>query len=301
MPIVSRGYQPEDDFQRVMGFLRDTYAETKSLHNWFPSRFENSRGEMALHTRIWEEFKEGTPEPRIVAMANPEIEFLYFIQIHPDYGFLEEEIIRWIEDHSASQKPDPSRELRLSIVSLEGNPAREGALRERGFEKGPVYGILRLRSVDAPIPDYRPPDGFEIRSVRPDTDFNRIADGIRVVFGHGEWFTGEVLEGISRASFYREDLDLVAVAPDGYIASFCTFRIDTPSGITELEPIGTLPEYRRLGLAKALLSEGFKRLKKYGPTLLHIGGAANTPEANRLYEVTGFTEAYNYHFWHKMV
>lgn len=300
MPIVTRGYQPVNDFQLVMDFLRETYAETGSLQNWFPSRFENSREEMAKDTRIWEEMKEGQREPRIVAMANPEIKYQYFIQIHPDFYFLEEEIIRWIEEYSIAMKPD-SRALNISIVVLEGNPAREVALREREWQKGSVYGILRLRSVDDPIPDYMVPDGFKIRSVRPDKDFDRIADGIRVVFGHGEWFTGEILRGISQASFYRENLDLVVVAHDGSIASFCTFRIDPLSGITELEPMGTLPEYRRLGLAKALLSEGFKRLKEYNPTLLHIGGAPDTPEANRLYEVTGFTKAYNYIFWHKMV
>jgi ribosomal protein S18 acetylase RimI-like enzyme len=199
-----------------------------------------------------------------------------------------------------SHKPDHNKDLKVSIVSLEGNTARESALRENGFKKGSIYGIIRIRSVEAPIPDYKPPDGFKIRSVQPEKDINIIADAIRVIFGHGEWFTGEVLEETSRASFYKEDLDLVAVAPDGSIASFCTFRFDSPSGITELEPIGTLPKYRKLGLAKALLSEGFKRLKKYEPKLLLVG-AANTPEANRLYEVTGFTDAYYHYFWNKMI
>ncbi len=111
----------------------------------------------------------------------------------------------------------------------------------------------------------------------------------------------EVLEGLSRASFYRGDLDLVAVAPGGDIASFCTFRMDPPSRVTELEPIGTLPEYRRLGLAKALLVEGFRRLAKYDPTLLYIGGAADTPEANRLYEVTGFNGRFDYYYWYKTI
>lgn len=122
-----------------------------------------------------------------------------------------------------------------------------------------------------------------------------------MVFGHGEWFTAEVLEGLSRTSFYNRDLDLVAVAPDGSIASFCTFRMDPPSRITELEPMGTHPDHRRRGLAKALLSEGFRRLRGYNPTLLYIGGAADTSEANRLYEVTGFREKYYYYHWYKTI
>jgi ribosomal protein S18 acetylase RimI-like enzyme len=298
MPVVSRVYDPELDFQRVMGFLRDSFAETGSLHNWLPPRFENSRSEMAAGTRLWEEV--GGSEPRIVAVANPEARFLYFIQMDPDYAYLEGEVVEWIVDYCASQKASDEG-LKISVVALEGNPAREAAVREHGFERGQVYGILRLRALDAPVPDFRLPEEFVIRSVRPEEDFDRIAAAIRVVFGHGEWFTGEVLEELSRASFYRGDLDLVAVAPSGDIASFCTFRMDPPSRATELEPMGTLPEYRRMGLAKALLVEGFRRLARHDPMLLYIGGAADTPEANRLYEVTGFTERYDYYYWHKTI
>ena len=295
MPVVSREYDAELDFQRVMGFLRGSFAETGSLHNWLPPRFENSRAEVATGTRLWEEV--GGPEPRIVAVANPESRFLYFIQMDPEYAHLEGEVVEWIVDYCTSQKPS-CEGLKISIVALEGNPAREAALREQGFERGRVYGIFRLRDVDAPIPDFSLPDGYVIRSVRPEEDFDRIAAAIRVVFGHGEWFTAEVLQGLSRASFYLGDLDLVVVAPNGGIASFCTFRMDPQSRVTELEPMGTLPEHRGMGLAKAILVEGFRRLAKYDPTLLYIGGAADTPEANRLYEVTGFTERYDYYHWH---
>ncbi len=296
MPVVSRGYNPELDFQGVMDFLRDSFAKTGSLHNWLPPQFENARAEMAAGTRLWEEV--GGPEPRIVAVANPEVRLLHFIQMDPDYAYLEGEVVEWIVDYCTFQKAS-GEELKISIVALEGNPAREAALREHGFERGQVYGIYRLRDVDAPIPDYGPPEGYVIRSVQPAEAFDRIAAAIRVVFSHGEWFTGEVLEELSRASFYRGDLDLVAVAPSGDVASFCTFRMDPPSRVTELEPMGTLPEHRRMGLAKALLVEEFRRLAKYDPTLLYFGGAADTPEANRLYVVTEFTERYDYYYWHK--
>lgn len=304
MQIISRGYSPDQDFQRIMGFLRDIYLETWNIRNWLPTRFENSYRDLVSDVRLWEEvdatqgFQSGS---RIVAMANPEIPFLYFIQIYPDYAFLEEEIIQWIEDHCAALKPDPDRKQKLSIVTLDGNTAREALLKERGFEMGPVYGILRIRPVDAPIPDFAPPEGFEIRSVIKEIDFERIAEAIRVIFGHGEWFTAEVLERIASCSFYNEDLDLVMVAPDGDIASFCTFRVDPPSRITELEPLGTHPDYRGLGLAKALLCEGFRRLRRYNPTLLYIGGAADTPAANRLYESVGFSKENVYHYWSKMI
>ena len=295
MKIVSRAYDKTVDFHRVMRFLRETFTETGSLHNWMPPRFEGSSDNMASGTRLWEEV-DGL-SPSIVAMANPESAFVYFIQINPDYSHLEGEIIDWIIEHCDSTRPD-NKPLRVSIVALEDNPIREAALQEHGFEKGPIYGILRLRPVNYPIPDYPLPEGYSIRAVKSE-DFEEIATAIRKVFGHGEWFTGSTLEKTAQASFYVEDLDLAVTTPDGAIVSFCTFRVDPESRITELEPMGTLSEYRRKGLAKALLTEGFRRLKAINPTLLYIGGAADTPEANRLYTVTGFNERNDYYYWYK--
>ncbi|MBE0633183.1 GNAT family N-acetyltransferase, partial [Candidatus Bathyarchaeota archaeon] len=111
----------------------------------------------------------------------------------------------------------------------------------------------------------------------------------------------EVLEELAGASFYNPDLDLVAVDEAGKIVSFCTFRVDVPSGTTELEPMGTLAEYRGLKIGRALLCEGFRRLNKYNTSLLYIGGAANNPAANRLYELTGFTTRFDMYRWVKLI
>ena len=94
MKTVSRWYNRAEDFSRVMSFLRDTFAETGSLHNWLPPRFEGSSDGMASGTRIWEDING--QNPKIVAMANPEEKFTYFIQFHPAYAFLEGEIVDWI-------------------------------------------------------------------------------------------------------------------------------------------------------------------------------------------------------------
>ena len=92
---------------------------------------------------------------------------------------------------------------------------------------------------------------------------------------------------------------MVAVTPTGIIASFCTFRLDPNSKIISLEPMGTNPDFRKLGLGKALLSEGIQRSMKYDPPFFYIDGAAATPAANRLYDVTGFKEKYPINSWVK--
>ena len=290
MAVVSRSYCDDRDHLRVMEFLRETYAETGCLENWLPPRFENNKREMDSGVHVWEE--NGV----LVGLVIPEDPLVYFIQLHPGYMSLYGEMVEWIEDYS---RVTWSKEgAVLSIIELEGNPEKEKVLHAHEYTRGRIYGIFRIRDMHSPTPDYKLPEGYSIRSVSSD-DYDEIASCIRQVFGHGEWFTGEILMEMAAASFYQSDLDLVVVDEADRIVSFCTFRYDSPSGVTELEPMGTLEEYRSMGIGRALLCEGFRRLKKYDPTLLYIGGAANTPAANRLYELTRFTKRIDMYRWEK--
>ena len=290
MQITSRTYNNNKDHIRVMRFLRELYAETGGLENWLPPRFENNSREMDPGIHIWEDNGD------LVGLVVPEKPLVYYIQLHPDYISLYDEMMEGIESYSRSHWSHG----KLTVIELEGTVEREKVLEEHGFSQGGINGIFRIHDLVAPIPDYKLPDGFTVRSVSP-RDFDEIATCIRAVFGHGGWFTREILEDMTSASFYVPDLDLVVVNENGKIVSFCTFRLDAQSGLMELEPMGTLAEYRARGIGRALLCEGFRRLKKYNPSMLYIGGAANTPAANRLYEVTGFTQRYDYISWAKQL
>jgi len=290
MSVDSNAYRNDRDHDRVMAFLRDTYAETGDLENWLPPRFENNSRSMDQGIHLWE--CDGV----LVGLVVPESPLVYFVQLHKDRMMLYGEMVEWIEEYSRATWGKENAVLK--IIEMEGNPEKERILNEHGFKRGEIYGIFRIRDIDAPIPDYSLPEGFKVRSVTSN-DFDEIAACIRQVFGHGAWFTGEILQTLAAASFYKPDLDLVVVNESGRIVSFCTFRLDPMSRVTELEPMGTMADYRAMGIGRALLCEGFRRLRKYNPTLLYIGGAANNPAANRLYELTGFTQRLDFYRWEK--
>ena len=306
--IIARMYDSVADFAPMMRFLYETFRRSASYENWFPDRFENSLDmkaseHWAKHIRVWERVDDevAASKKEIVAVANPEgSPRNYFLQVDPDYGFVEREMLGWIEAHFREVKRDRAVKETLGVHVLEGNSGREALLAELGFRKAEVSGLLRRRRVGQPIPESVCPEGYKIRTVRK-SDYDQLAAMVRLVFGHGEWFNAEVYESITRCSFYVQDLDLVAVARDGTIASFCTFRVDPLSRITNLEPMGTHPDHRRRGLGKALIFEGLKRSTKYDPTLFYIGGAADTPAANHLYDSTGYTEKHAYCMWCKEV
>jgi GNAT superfamily N-acetyltransferase len=305
MTLANRGYTDED-FQSVVKFLCEAFEKTGSYQNWFPDRFENSLvgldGESRTRDiRLWEEVKDTALRQikRIVGLVNQEAPSHFFIQIDSTYSFLERDMLFWIEEHFAKKKREQGAKEKLHIHTIEGNSARESLLSELGYQKGKTYGYLRLRPSCLSIPEFAIPEGYEVRPIRGESEYDQLAAVTRLVFGHGEAFNSELYKWIANCSFYRQDLDLVAVAPDGTFASFCTFRMDPVSRVTSLEPMGTHPTHRGKGLAKVLISEGLRCSMKYNPTLFYIGGAADTPAANRLYDSVGFTRKLAEDCWYK--
>ncbi|MFX1607232.1 MAG: GNAT family N-acetyltransferase, partial [Promethearchaeota archaeon] len=63
-------------------------------------------------------------------------------------------------------------------------------------------------------------------------------------------------------------------------------------------PVGTHPDHRGKGLAKAVCAEGIRRVQKYNPTCIVILGAASTEAAAKLYHSLGF-EKEDVHIWKK--
>lgn len=299
MKLASRDYDPRNDFESVRQFLIATHEITNSLQNWPPDRFENSHAEWAHDIRIWERMiKDNKTE--IVGIANPESPRAYYIQIHPAYRSLEREIIEWIEDHRIRNKENPNKNENLYLFSIKGDSLRETLLVDLEYENCGLHSYHRSRPLDLPIPTVEIPKGFTIRNIRGKEDYKQLTEAIKVVFGH-DLCTEEVYEQIAKASFYLQDLDIVAVAPDGTFASFCTIRLDSVSKIASLEPLGVHPNYRRRGLARAVIFEALERTRKYKPSAFYISGAANTPEANHFYDSIGYFEKVEEYYWRKEI
>jgi GNAT superfamily N-acetyltransferase len=299
MKLASRDYDPRNDFESVRQFLIATHEITNSLQNWLPDRFENNHTEWVKDIRIWERRnKDNLPE--IVGIANPESPRAYYIQIHPDYRSLEREIIEWIEDHRIANKENPEDKENLYLFSIKGDTRRESILTDLGYENRGLHAYHRSRPVDLPISTVNIPKGFTIRNIRGKEDYKELTKSIKAVFGH-DLCTEEVYEQIAKASFYIQDLDIVAVAPDGTFAAFCTIRLDPVSKIASLEPMGVHPNYRRRGLARAVIFEALERTQKYKPSAFYIGSAANTPEANQFYDSIGYFEKVEEYYWRKEI
>jgi GNAT superfamily N-acetyltransferase len=297
--LTMRKFREDNDYWRIRDFLREVFLiNGRRELSWQRYRFDYWRwhgivnmkdGTLETDVFIWE-----TSDGRLGAVLNREAPGSVFLQMHPELrsGELEDEMIGVAEKH-LSIKPTERRPA-LSIWTNSEDSLRQDVLRARGykvFERPDSKECARWRPLDGPIPEVPPAEGYTVRALAGDEDLpGRAWASFRAFHPDDpeensydwEWYVN-----IQRAPLYRRDLDLVAVAPDGKIASFATIWFDDVTRTGAFEPVGTIPEHQRRGLSKAVLHEGLRRLRWIGATRAYVG--SYTPGAHAAYEAAGFT------------
>jgi len=311
MAIRMRDYHWEKDFESVRKFLADIFRIRKAYTNWIPSELENLkfgpggteyRDEEDEYLKIWEAFDEAQQITlRIIAVSYTKPSGDCWLSVHPNYTSVAREIVLWMWNRVKEMKGGKVEEVNMKFVVDDDDEDLILLLSDLGFQKGEIEGDKQVRPIDLPVPTYSLPEGYTIRNAVIEKDFLKYREVQMTVFPHIVSMSMELLQLFSTASFYQEDLDIVAVDPDGKFAAFCTARIDPLSKIAELEPVGTHPNHRKLGLARAVICENLERLEKYRPSAVVILGAAPTDGARRLYESMGFVNEGTRHYWFQLV
>lgn len=299
---TSRPYRDDADFRRIRQLAIDTYPITPASWNWDLRRWEGQRYYSADPApdprwpewiRLWE-----TDDGRLVGVAHPEGRLgEAFLQLHPDYRHLEEEMVAWCEEHLAAED-EGGRRVHLYVHDYD--VPRRRLLRERGWQEGEGWRMARrLRLGVHPLPVPSLPRGYRLRETRPEpADDQGIADLLNAAFNRSIHTAAEFRGFTAHAPSYRRDLDLVAATSDGGFASYAAVTWDPPNRRGIFEPVCTHPEHRRRGLALALMREGLRRLRVLGAVHAHVETGDMEP-ANALYDSVGFTEAYRGHYWRK--
>jgi ribosomal protein S18 acetylase RimI-like enzyme len=186
----------------------------------------------------------------------------------------------------------------LQVDALEDDTLYLAALERRGYAREDTALLVFQRPLAEPEPARPLPPGWAIRSMAELSAPDELAR--RVELHRAVWapsrVTLEAYQRLRQAAGYRPDLDLVAVGPDGAFGAYCICWADDANRSGEFEPVGAHPAYRQLGLARAVLLEGCRRLAAGGATraIVYTGAADSPPKFNaeaarRLYLSAGFT------------
>lgn len=214
------------------------------------------------------------------------------IQVHPRLRGcgLEEEMLDWVE----AQRPQATAASRLvtDVGVYEDDQAQIATLERRGFRRTDDEGALFIYPLDEPIPEPSLPGAFVVRPVAGEQEAAARAAAHRDAFDSTR-VTGEAYLRLMRTPGYDPNLDIVAVAPDGTMAAFCLGWLDPVNGVGELEPVGTRPAFRRLGLAQAAVLAGLRDMQARGAVSAVVGPVdAGEEAAMRLYQTVGFRPIY---------
>lgn len=296
MTLNLRAYQTEDDYWHIREFLRQVMLlNDRRERSWHVARldywwqFINADLEqisLEENIFIWE-----TESRQIGAVLNPEGRGQAFLQIHPGFRTpeLEDEMLAVAEKRVAVAGKDGNRKLQV-FVDAQDKPRQE-LLSRRGFQRVREPGeqeYQHRRLLDEPLSERQEIPGYTIRALGHGLELLERCyasglgfhdDDIHVARDnrdHPEWY-----HHIQSAPLYRRDLDIVAVAADGAIASFCTAWFDDVSRTAYIEPVATVPAHQRRGLGKAVISESLHRLKRMGCKVAFVGGYSQG--ANALY------------------
>jgi ribosomal protein S18 acetylase RimI-like enzyme len=135
------------------------------------------------------------------------------------------------------------------------------------------------------------PGGFHVRSLTGDAaEVSDHAAAHREVWH--PWTVGEVTDAqyarFMQMPGYEQDLDVVAVAPDGTVAAYVNGWLDSVNKIGDLGPVGAREAYRRQGLTRAVLLECMRRMKTRGMDRVCVSTGEPNAAARGLYESVGF-------------
>jgi mycothiol synthase len=290
---VFRPYQTEDDYWRMRAFLRQVFVLNNRLErSWHVARLDYARWHSCLNCAdvrledvawLWE------TDGQIIAMLMPDGgRGEAHMSVHPGLltPELEEEMLTVAEAHLATITADNLCQLCVWAPAQER--LRQASLTRRGYVKDHPPEYQWRRQLDVAIPAMPIAPGYTIRS---------LGDGLELLercYASGLGFhAGDIqiavanrtdptwYHNIQKAPLYRRDLDLVAIAPDGAIAAFCTVWFDDVTRSAYVEPVATVPAHQRRGLGKALVTEGLRRLQYMGATVAFVSGFS--PAANALY------------------
>jgi GNAT superfamily N-acetyltransferase len=295
MKLTLRPFQTDEDYWRLRAFLRQTMQLHRRELSWHVCRldywwwFGNPDLEQIppeSNIFIWE-----TENGQIAAALLPENRGQAFPQIHPDFRApeLAEVLVVAAEAHLATTARDGRQKVWFWADSQD--KSTHAILTRRGFQRVERPGeqeYQHRRALAEPLPERPATPGYTIRALGDGLELLErcYASGLgfhaddihtaRENRDHPDWY-----HHIQSTPLYRRDLDLVAIAADGSIASFCTIWFDDVSRTAYFEPVATVPAHQRKGLGKAVMIEGLHRLKRMSCQLAFVGGFSEA--ANALY------------------
>ncbi len=213
----------------------------------------------------------------------------------PEYEYLKREMLLYAEKNLCG-KEHFQINISDSDLAFQDVAADLGYIATASKESDAAFYIDKCST------SYELPEGFHITSMRDTFDLRKYRRVLWKGFDHelngeGEFsFRGEDEED-TRAEMIRPNVDLslkvAVVAPDGNFVSYCGMWYDPEAGFAVVEPVATDPDYRKMGMGKAAVLEGLRRVGELGAKVAYVGSS------QQFYYSIGFRPYTTSTYWKK--
>jgi len=296
MKITEHNFSGNSDLDAMAGLVRK--FPTENLHTVdLPYRFSSWTFDYPENINLW--FDENNQLLAWVVLQVPfwTMDYAYRPELHQE---IHPQILRWADEQARVLINKPNGHPAWFVTAFEHETDRIRDLERIGFASQANVGdnswsqVLMEHSMQIPN-NMNLPDGFHIRPLNGASEVDDYVALHQAVFQSKNMRTEWRQRTLQRPE-YIPDLDLVIVAPNGQLAAFCVCWLAQNingeiSG--QIEPLGVHADFRKLGLGKAILTEGLKRLVAKGAKHIYVQTDNYRDAAFKLYESTGFHVLHN--------
>lgn len=284
--VTARPFMGVADFAAIDAM---TAALPYALHRIdLPWRLASPAACDPTHTRVWTA-ADGTPIAWAI-LQFPAWHCLDYEIVHgPHRAELEAAILTWAVEQLSNEASRRNADLPFYVSARSDDPERLDATRRAGFVSDDWGYVHMTRSLCQPLAQPVPVDGFQIRSLRGEAEVEAYVAAHRAAFATTN-MTVDWRRRTLRDQRYVPDLDLVAESSDGRVVAFCVgwlLRTATDT-MAQVEPLGVLPGFQRMGLGRALLAETFWRARSLGANWIEVDAESINDASRSLYESAGF-------------
>lgn len=295
MTTISRNYQDETDYEAMRRLAIEivqtsglpSYATIGDMDWW---RCADSDPSASVdNVRLWLD-----DTGCVLAFAWPSGDQVDIL-VHPSSPYLHDAALAWAEFYYRLNAPEGSAEP-LRAWGFTGDAARNAALEARGYRKTDSGLVYYVQALMQPLAPPTLPAGYTAGCVLTEEDIHARVAVQRAAF-QSEFMTVEKQLTVMGAPTYRSELDVVVLAPDRTFAAFALVWYDEANRLGVFEPVGVSAAHQRLGLGRAVMQEGLRRLQAVGAHRAVVQTGPQNEAACRLYEAAGFIEIDRCYAW----
>lgn len=260
---ITEDYHKVRDFFVKIGYSEFTYArwDWMATHGYLD---KNAIGKIGL----WEDSGEVVG----IATFDTGLGNAYCLTF-PKYSQLKKEMLLYAKENLSSEN-------KFNIVISDSDYEFQDIAANLGFIATSNKENDAIFYLDKTSTTYDLPSGFKITSMEETYDQFQYLRVLWKGFNHelngeGELVYSEEEEREVDNEMYRSNVDLnlkiAVVAPDGNFVSYCGMWCEPKTGFAVIEPVATDPDYRKMGLGRAAVLEGIRRVGQLGAKIALVG------------------------------